>query len=250
MLQAKSLSYAIDNKLLIRDININFHPGSLYGILGPNGSGKSTFLKTLTGIWKPASGFVLWNQEDLLARSRNEISRTVALVPQNPQVNFDFSVTDMVAMGRYPYRSHRQSAEKMDLLEHVLKTVDVYHLRDRSILKLSHGERKRVYIARALITESPILLLDEPASGLDIKHQIEIWLLLKRLVQEGKIIAVTTHDLAATERYCDQVAIMHNGRCIAQGSSEEVFTHDLLEKVFGVRERSDCHSKHYDIIST
>lgn len=248
MLQAKCLSYAIDNKLLIRDINIDFHTGSLYGILGPNGSGKSTLLKTLTGIWKPASGFVLWNKEDLLAQSRNEISRTVALVPQNPQVNFDFSVTDMVAMGRYPYRIHRQSAEKMDLLEHVLKTVDVHHLRDRSILKLSHGERKRVYIARALITESPILLLDEPASGLDIKHQIEIWLLLKRLVQKGKIIAVTTHDLAATERYCDQVAIMHGGRCIAQGSSEEVFTHDLLEKVFGVKECEDCRSKHYDIV--
>jgi ABC-type cobalamin/Fe3+-siderophores transport system ATPase subunit len=245
MLEADSVSYVIDGKPLIENISLQFSPGILYGILGPNGSGKSTLLKSLSGIWLPTKGRVLWNGIPLLDKPRKEISRIISLVPQNPQVHFDFSVSEMVRMGRYPFGCRHCSSE----VESALKTVDAWHLRHRSILHLSHGERKRVYIARALITESPILLLDEPEASLDIRHQLEIWALMKKLVEQGKTIIVTNHDLVATKRFCDEVAILDQGRCLDHGLYQDVLSQSCLEKVFGVRENA-CNSLfHFEPLS-
>lgn len=232
MLEAKNVSYSIDGKALIENIELSFSPGILYGILGPNGSGKSTLLKTLCGIWNPTNGVVNWKGKALLTRSRKEISSTISLVPQNPQVHFDFTVTEMVRMGRYPYASTHSDEQ----LETALNIVDAWHLRKRSILRLSHGERKRVYIARALVTESPILLLDEPEASLDIRHQLEIWKLLRKLAEQGKTIIVTNHDLAATRRFCDEIAVLNQGRCIDNGRFDQVMTAQCLLDVFGVVE--------------
>lgn len=246
MLKAENIGYRIQEKVLIEKISLSFQPGILYGILGPNGSGKSTLLKTLTGIWKPSEGKVLWKGSDLLACARKEISRTISLVPQNPQVHFDFTVEDMVLMGRYPYGSQR-NPHAMQLVEQVLHTVDAWHLRQRSILKISHGERKRVYIARALITESPILLLDEPTASLDVRHQLDIWHLLKKLVQQDKIIIVTNHDLTATERFCDEIAVLDKGRCLITGPCAKVLSPALLADVFGVAVTPTALQQQYDI---
>ncbi|ADI38749.1 Hemin import ATP-binding protein HmuV [Waddlia chondrophila 2032/99] len=235
MLEAKNIAYSIDGKMLVENINLSFFPGILYGILGPNGSGKSTLLKTLSGIWNPTKGIVKWKGKPLLARSRKQISSTISLVPQNPQVHFDFTVAEMVRMGRYPYGSKHCDAE----IEKALNTVDAWHLRKRSILHLSHGERKRVYIARALVTESPILLLDEPEASLDIKHQLEIWKLLRKLAEQDKTIIVTNHDLAATQRFCDEVAILNQGRCVCHGQFDQVMTPQRLLEVFGVVESAN-----------
>ncbi|MFQ5730177.1 MAG: ABC transporter ATP-binding protein, partial [Waddliaceae bacterium] len=128
MLKAESLSFSIDNKPLLENISLEFTPGILYSVLGPNGSGKSTLLKTLTGIWQATSGKVTWNGEDLHKKSRKSISRIISLVPQNPQVHFDFTVADIVAMGRYPYGSPRNNKAN-ELLEWALTTVDTWHLK-------------------------------------------------------------------------------------------------------------------------
>lgn len=246
MLKTENLTFSINNQCLIKDISLQFKPGILYGILGPNGSGKSTLLKNLTGIWKPTSGRVKWNGEDLLIKQREEISRTITLVPQSPQIHFDFPVIDMVAMGRYPYGSnyHTQSQSQ---IEDALKTVDAWHLRERSMLCLSLGEAKRVYIARALITESPILLLDEPSASLDIKHQLEVWELLLKLSRKGKTVIVTNHDLVATKRYCDEIAVLNHGRCITHGKHEDIFSESLLWEVFGVKEATGISEKSYSL---
>jgi iron complex transport system ATP-binding protein len=249
MLETKELAYAIDHKFLIQDISLKFSPGILYGILGPNGSGKSTFLKNLAGIWTPTLGKTFLNGQELLKMPRNKISSTITLVPQNPQVHFDYTAMEMVAMGRYPYNRHYHLGA-MEIIEWSLTTVDAWHLKDRSILKLSHGERKRIYIARALITESPILLLDEPSEGLDIKHQLEIWNLLKKLIQQKKTIIVTHHDLAFTERFCEEIAIFNYGSCIASGKCSEILTQDLLKQVFGVKEIKNSSQKHYELITS
>lgn len=246
MLETQELGLAIDQKMLVREISLQFVPGILYGILGPNGSGKSTFLKTLTGIWKPTFGRVLWKGDDLHVQPRDQISRTITLVPQNPQVHFDYTVLDMVTMGRYPYNFQKNENPK-ELVIWALKTVDAWHLKGRSVVKLSHGEKKRVYIARALITGSPILLLDEPTEGLDIRHQLEIWKLLKGLALQGKIIIVTNHDLNATERFCDHVAILNQGRCICCGTCREVLKRDLLKEVFGVEEQSQGRHNFFEL---
>lgn len=241
-LKTVSLSFAIEGKPLIEKISLEFAAGHLHGILGPNGSGKSTLLKTLTGIWKPSSGTIFWNGKALLEQDRRFISRTISLVPQNPQIHFDFLVEDIVAMGRYPHDRHYSNKAEEHLLQHALTAVDAWHLRNRRVNCLSHGERQRIYIARALITESPVLLLDEPTASLDIRHQIEIWQLLQKLVEKDKIIIVTTHDLAIAERYCHQVAVLNRGKCIGTGNFATVMTPHLLKEVFGVIEATAAPS--------
>jgi len=209
-----------------------FSPGILYGIIGPNGSGKSTLLKTMTGVWKPTEGKVFWQDEELLKKERTEISKVVSLVPQTPMIHFDFSVEDIVSMGRYPHG--KSVGARVDIIEWALRIVDVLHLRHRKITQVSSGERQRVYIARALVTESPVLLLDEPTTNLDIRHKSDIWKLLRMLVDQGKIVVVTNHDLRVTEKFCDEVALLNQGRCVRQGSFGEVLTQDVIEEVFGV----------------
>lgn len=243
MLNAEKITFKIEETPLIKDISLSFKPGVLYGILGPNGSGKSTLLKTLSGIWTPTSGTVTWMGKPLLSRSRKEISKIISLVPQNPQVHFDFSVTEMVKMGRYPFGSTHCEEQ----IENALITVDAWHLKDRSILHLSHGERKRVYIARALITESPVLLLDEPEASLDIRHQLEIWQLLRKLAENKKTVIVTNHDLAASRRFCDEIAILNNGVCVNNGKYASVMTKSCLSSVFGVVESSTPTGVHFVI---
>lgn len=229
-----TLGYTSEEKTLLEDISVEFESGILHGIIGPNGSGKSTLLKTLAGIWKPTQGAVYWEGEHLLNRDRKEVSRILSLVPQNPVSPFDFLVEDIVAMGRYPYNSRYWVESNESFIDQALHNADVSHLRLRKINQLSHGERQRVYIARALVTESPILLLDEPTASLDIRHRFEIWSLLQRLVDKGKIVIVTTHDLSIAERYCGQIVVISNGRCVGSGSYDSVMTSRLLQEVFGI----------------
>lgn len=247
ILRTEDLAYSVDDKDLIANISLEFSAGYLHGILGPNGSGKSTLLKTLAGIWKPTSGRVIWNEEDLLLKKRQHISRAVSLVPQNPLIHFDFLAEEIVAMGRYPHHRQYWDATEETLLQQALTLVDAWHLRKRKVNCLSHGERQRIYIARALMTESPILLLDEPTSCLDIRHQIEIWRQLQRISENGKIVIVTTHDLLIAERYCNQVAVLNQGECIDNGSFHKVMTPQLLKEVFGVIEAPQTHQKSYTI---
>lgn len=231
-LKIHNLSYHFNKRPLIRKISLTFEPGILYGILGPNGSGKTTLLKTIAGIWPPSSGQLSWQGEDLLQFSRLKLSQTISLVPQNPTIHFDFDVETMVSMGRYPYGCRTGESQKK--VKETLQLVNATHLYQNLISNLSGGERQRIYIARALATEAPVLLLDEPTSHLDLRHQIEIWILLRRLVQNGKIVIVAMHDLLAAQRYCDHVVILNGGQCYAKGSYTEVITPSLLQSVFGV----------------
>lgn len=247
MLATESLTYTLEGQELIKDISLSFSPGILYGILGPNGAGKSTFLKLLTGIWKPTMGKILWNGENLLQKSRREVSRIISLVPQNAQILFDFSVSQMVAMGRYPHSCRLLISKDQEIIENALHSVDIWHLRHKQVNHLSNGERQRVYIARSLVTESPIMLLDEPTASLDIRHQLEIWELLKQLLSQGKIIIVTNHDLAITEHFCNHVTVLNRGKCIANGEFSKVIDSKLLADVFGVKRVLSANSKLFEL---
>jgi len=226
MLKAKNLSYQV----LLHNICLEFIPGYIYGILGPNGAGKTTFLKTLSGLWQPTSGEVLWKGENLLSRPRKEISQIISLVPQNPTPCFAFSVEDMVSMGRYAHQN-----KDMMIVEDALKKVDAWRLRHRKIGEISAGERQRVYIGRALATEAQVLLLDEPTANLDIRHQREIWSILRSLATQGHTIVVSLHDFSAAEQYCHEVAVLSQGRCAATGRYDAVMTSQLLTDVFGIQ---------------
>lgn len=231
-LVVRNLSYRLHHATLIEKISATFQPGFLYGILGPNGSGKSTFLKTLSAIWTPTEGEIFWKEQDLRRFSRRELSRALTLVPQNPPLFFDFDVYHMVAMGCYAKGASSKECSKQ--VEDSLRQVDGWHLRDRMICQLSGGERQRIYIARALATGAPILLLDEPTSYLDLRHQLEVWELLKKLVKQGKLVIVAVHDIVSAKRFCDQLVILQKGRCQAIGTYENVMTPQMLEDVFGV----------------
>ena len=234
MLQLNELSYRHRERTILHPVSLDFEPGKLYGILGPNGSGKTTLLKGLCGIWAAESGQVQWEGENLLAQERSTISQTIAMVPQNPQPTFDFTVRELIEMGRYCLGPHERGCLGEQALEEAMASVDVLDLADELVTEISTGERQRVYIARSLVTECPILVLDEPTANLDIAHQLEIWSLLRRLVQRNRTIIVTTHDLQMTERYCDSVAVLKKGRCLAAGPYANVMSESLLEEVFGV----------------
>lgn len=237
-LDISRLTYCAGQRPLIEEISLSFQAGLLYGILGPNGSGKSTLLKTLSRIWTPTKGKMVWRGQNLLQFSRKAMSRVLSLVPQNPQLYFDFDVYHMVAMGLYPHGC--RSLEAHHHIEKALHQVNAWHLRNQLLSRLSGGERQRIYIARALATQAPILLLDEPTSYLDLRHQLEIWQLLRALVKEGKLIITAVHDLLAVRRFCDQLVILNRGTCLAAGPYEEVMTPHLLRDVFGVTHEGGC----------
>lgn len=232
MLKTTHLRYEKNGKALIVDISLSFSPGLLHAVLGPNGAGKTTFLKLLAGIWKPSHGTIYWNKDQFHHYTRKVMSQTVSFVPQHYPVSFDFRADELVGMGRYAWSEQRRHSAP--IIEKALKQVDAWHLRERPVTELSQGERQRIYIARALATESPVLLLDEPTASLDIRHQIEIWTLLRELAGQGKVIIVTLHDLDATNHFCDRVAVLDRGHCIANGAPDEVLDDVILKQVFGV----------------
>lgn len=220
---------------LLKDISLSFAAGKIYGILGPNGSGKTTWLRCLSYVWRCTSGTVAWNQKKLDTMTRLEISRAITLVPQTPQIPFDFKVEEMVAMGA-------------DLsggsVEDALREVDGLKFKTRSITSLSAGERQRIYIARALATQAPVMLLDEPFTALDIKHELEIWALLERLKKSGKIVILTLHHLHHAKRYLDEIAVLNEGRLVTSGAYEAL-TPQILAQVFGVNGRLSLSYEHF-----
>lgn len=215
----------------IKEMTYHYKTRLLYGVIGPNGAGKSTLLKTMTGIWQPTSGTVEWNGKELLKQPRIEISKTISLVPQNPQLQFDITAYEMAALGRYPHQEKNTHSKSVEM---ALKQADAWHLKDILLSHLSGGEKQRVYIARALATEAPVILLDEPMTHLDLRHQIDIWRLMRQLSEQGKIVIAAIHDLSAAARHCDILQVIHQGQFVAHGPGSEVLTDKLLKEVFGL----------------
>lgn len=230
MLNVHNCHVQLESRAVLRALSLELCCGQLHGVLGPNGSGKSTLFKALAGLIPLQHGEIYWNGDPLSTQSRRDWSQICSLVPQTPSISFDYSVEEIVRMGLYASGDLDQESA----VTNALKLVDAYHLRQRSINKISAGERQRVYIARALVTDAPILLLDEPTSNLDIRHQLEIWSLLRELVRPDRLIIAALHDLHIAAEFCDAVTVLDQGNCKGSGPYSDVVSSQLLGDTFGV----------------
>ena len=232
--------------------NITFHINAreMLGIVGPNGSGKTSLLKLLARMLRPQQGEITLYGRSLQAATQIEVARQVAVVPQDTQSAFPFSVAETVLMGRYPHR-HRSrwdygfgwdSPEDCAIAKQAMITMDVAHLAQRSVMDLSGGERQRTVIARALTQTPKVLLLDEPTAFLDLQHQLEICSVLRSLKEErGLTIVLVSHDLNLASQYCDRIVMLKDGGMFAMGKPSEVIRPDVLEAVYGCAVLVDAH---------
>jgi manganese transport system ATP-binding protein len=232
-IQVKDLLVAYDGKVALSNVSVNLYPGSVNGLVGPNGGGKSTLFKSIMGFINPARGQVLIEGGSVRsAQKKNHI----AYVPQSEEIdwNFPISVQEVVMMGRYGFMNFLRtpSAEDKRAVEESLERVQMTDFRDRQIGALSGGQRKRVFLARALAQSGTIMLLDEPFTGVDAKTENAIIDLLRDLSANGSTILVSTHDLNTIPLFCDQV-VMVNRTLIAYGPTSTVFTQENITRTFG-----------------
>ena len=231
---AEHLSVAYTNGVrAIADASFSLGPASICALVGPNGSGKSTLFKTLMGFLKPAQGTVSIAGLPVAEALKQGL---VAYVPQSEEVDWTFPVLveDVVMMGRYGRMGLLRIPSKADraAVDIALERVNMSAFRRRQIGELSGGQKKRVFLARALAQESPVILLDEPFTGIDVKTENEIVTLLRALRTEGALIFVSTHNLGSVPEFCDQV-VLFNRTVLAFGPTEETFTREKLAETFG-----------------
>ena len=237
-LDADNVSVSIDGVDIIRAVSLGAAPGSFTGLLGPNGSGKSTLLRTIYRSTRPASGVVLVDGHNVWTVSAQVSAQLTAVVTQESNSDFDFTVREMVAMGRNPHKRLFQGDTDEDeaLVSQALQQVGIERFADRTFATLSGGEKQRTLVARCLTQQSPLLVLDEPTNHLDVRAQFELLDLIRSL---GVTTVAALHDLDLAARYCDRVVVLDAGRVVASGRPVEVLTPELIAAVFGVHCRCD-----------
>lgn len=252
-LEVQDLSWTPEReKQILKEISIVFQKGGFYGILGPNGSGKTSLLKHLIGFVEKQSGAILIEDKAIGELSRKELSRKLALVPQNTGENTAFSAYDMIAMGRNPYRKFLSSltAEDKAAIDEAIRLSGCEKLLDKSFLSLSGGEAQRVVTARAIAQNTPWILLDEPVSHLDVRYQVELMKTLAYLNEaRGTTVIAILHDLNLAASYCRELVLMKHGRIVRSGAAGAVLTKDNLKDVyeieFSVIENPETGKKYY-----
>ncbi|MDD4730302.1 MAG: ABC transporter ATP-binding protein [Desulfovibrio sp.] len=233
ILNVRDMGFAYNGSPVFQDVEFSVDPGELLAVLGPNGVGKTTLLKCINAIHAPRSGTVYVDQRDVSRLSPREIARDVGYVAQRSEAA-RFTVFDAVLMGRKPHVRWRVGEEDLRIVSAALKRLDLDRLRLRHIDTLSGGELQKVAVARALVQEPRLLLLDEPTSSLDLKNQISILRLVRRVVDEHDIAAVMTmHDLNTALRFAHKFLFLKQGRVFAAGHMHEV-TADMVSEVYGL----------------
>ncbi len=236
-----------ESQAALKELSCLILSGRVLGILGPNGSGKSTLLKLLARVYQPQKGAIEILGESLSGLSQLDVTKRVALVPQETLQVFPFTIAEMVLMGRSPHHQgwggwHWEDSQDWAVAQNAMEELDVAHLGNRLVTEVSGGERQRAVIARALVQEPQILLLDEPTAFLDLHHQLDIARIIKRLNRErGLTVILVSHDLNLASQYCDQVLMLNHGRLAAMGSPQTVITPEVIEAVYGCSVLVDRH---------
>jgi len=236
-LVVEDICFSYPDRRILTKITAHFPQGSLTGIIGPNGSGKTTLVKVI-GRWLAAeSGSVKLHGKPTTSLTSRHIARALAIVEQESMLGVDLTVRELVSLGRLPHQTllHRETAEDKCIVARALAKTGISHLAERTLSKLSGGEKQRSRIAMALAQDSPILILDEPTTHLDIRHQMELLALLVSLAGEGMTIIAVLHDINLAALYCHRLVVMSDGKIFAQGSPGEIMNAGFIEAVYGCR---------------
>ena len=238
MIEDQHINCSYGKNEILSNLSFNIADGSFTSILGSNGCGKTTLLRCIAGLLEPQKGSVLIGGKPIGNYTARQRAQMVSLVQQHPQADIEFSAFETVLMGRNPYQRHLQneSQEDWDIVEQAMKQTNTWHLRLSLPSQMSGGELQRVMIARALAQQTPVLLLDEPTSNLDIAHQFEIMELLRDINRnEHKTILIVVHDLNLALRYCPEALLLNDHSLLYQGPTAEALTPDRILTAFGVR---------------
>ena len=240
-LQAENVSWSVAAKQIVDAVSLVVDEGEFVGLIGPNGSGKSSLLRTIYRILQPDSGVIELGGTNVWDVTPSEVARQMAVVMQESTGDFDFSVREIVMMGRNPHKGmfDRETVWDIQLVDDALDQVGIVDFAQRSFLTLSGGEKQRVLIARALVQQANFLVLDEPTNHLDIHYQLEILELVKSL---GTTTIAALHELNLAAFYCDRLYVLKQGQLVASGTPEAVLHPDLIRDVYGVWSEVSLHS--------
>lgn len=244
-LSIESVTAGYGSEPVVRGVDLTVRPGEVVGLVGPNGSGKTTLVRVASRALRPRSGRVSVAGRDPYRLSARETARLVAVVPQDLQPAFSYTVLELVLMGRSPYmrRFGGRDAEGWVRTREAMVATSVQHLADRPVEELSGGERRRAVLAQALAQDAPLLLLDEPTTHLDLRHVLDLLSVVRGLAErEGKAVLAILHDLNLAASVCDRLVALHRGRVVAEGTPDHVVTTDLLREVWGVRAEVEPNS--------
>ncbi len=234
-LKVKDVEFGYNGILVLEGISIDLDRSEIIGIVGPNGAGKSTLIRCIDRILTPGGGTILLDGADISKMTRMEIAKEMGYVPQTTTRVFPATVFDTVLMGRRPHLGWKSSVEDIDNVLEVLELLGIMEFAMRDFNEISGGQQQKVLIARALAQEADILLLDEPTSNLDIRHQLEVMDIMQGIVRTKGISAIVAiHDLNLASRYTDRLLMMNGGRIFAAGSPESVLTVENIRRAYGV----------------
>ncbi len=235
MISIHHLHFSYEKRSVLQDVSFTVQEGEILSLLGPNGSGKTTLLRCFNKILHPQQGSVQVKGQPLGLISLRELAKLIGYVPQQEAVTFPYSVFETVLMGRRPHVGWRLRTHDLDIVQACLRSLNLEHLSHRRVTELSGGERQRVAIARALAQEPQILLLDEPTSSLDLRHQLEVMETVAGLVKSRNMTAVLAmHDLNLAARFSDQIVMLHHGHLFCAGHPGTVLTRGNIRTVYGV----------------
>lgn len=235
MIAARNLSYRIGpDRWLVRDVSLVLTEGELVVLVGPNGAGKTTLLRLLTGELPPSAGDVLLYDKPLQQYSIHEMALQRSIMRQQMDMNFDFSVQEVVMMGRHPHIRLIESERDRQIVDDMLRLTQSDMLRDRQFATLSGGEKARVTLARVLAQQTPLVVLDEPTSAMDLRHQHLTMQIARQLTNDGRTILAVLHDLNLAAMYADRIGIMHQSRLIIIDTPQVVLTAEYIQAAFGI----------------
>jgi len=242
-IELRDVAYGYRSEKLLSGFSLSVNEGEFFGVIGPNGSGKTTILRLMAGLLTPQSGEIRVKDRPLVDFTRRELARVIGFMPQESHFAFDFTVYEVVMMGRNPFlgRFERPGKQDQERTRAALEFTDVWDFRDKGVNQLSGGEKQRVVLARTLAQEPEILLLDEPASQLDLAHQLQMLAILRRLNEQKITIVLLSHDLNLASIACSRILMLDHGKPAACDRPEKVLVPELIEQVYGVRPILERH---------